>query len=68
MIYAPGYIPVQTRAHTFADNKVSVKLTTPEQKQTLWGYRAPLDAGVALDPTAAEQQTTPGSDMAAPPL
>lgn len=68
MVYAPGYIPVQTRAHTFSDNKVSVKLTTPEQKQTLWGYRAPLDAGVPLDPTAAEQQTTPGADVAAPPL
>jgi hypothetical protein len=68
MVYAPGYIPVQTRAHTFSDNKVSVKLTTPEQKQTLWGYRAPLDAGVPLDPTAAEQQTTPGSEVAAPPL
>jgi hypothetical protein len=24
-----------------------VKLTTPENQSTLWGYRAPLDAGVA---------------------
>lgn len=47
MVYAPGYLPVQTRAHTFEDSQIIVKLTTPENKQTLWGYRAPLDAGVA---------------------
>ena len=49
MILAPGYLPVQTRAHTFGDNKVQVKLTTPEQKPTLWGYRQPLDAGTPAD-------------------
>lgn len=46
MVYAPGYLPVQTRAHTFEDSQIVVKLTTPENKSTLWGYRAPLDAGV----------------------
>jgi hypothetical protein len=49
-ITAPGYLPVQTRAHTFADTHVQVKLTTIEDKPTLWGYRAPLDAGVPLTP------------------
>ena len=47
MVYAPGFLPVQTRAHTFEDAQIIVKLTTPENMPTLWGYRAPLDAGVA---------------------
>ena len=66
MILAPGYLPVQTRAHTFADNKVSVKLTTPEQKPTLWGYRQPLDAGAPLPP--ADQVMPAPGDVEAQPL
>ena len=46
MVRAPGYLPVQTRAHTFADTRIVVKLTKPDQTQTLVGYRAPIDAGV----------------------
>jgi hypothetical protein len=53
IVRAPGYLPVQTRAHTFADSRVTVKLTTPDQKNTLVGYREPLDAGTPLsDPNA----------------
>ena len=37
-----GYVTVQTRAYTFADNKVSVKLTKNEEKNTLLGYREEL--------------------------
>jgi hypothetical protein len=50
MVRAAGYLPVQTRAHTFEDTRVQVKLTPPAQKHTLLGYRAPIDAGVPLDP------------------
>jgi hypothetical protein len=57
-VSAPGYLPVQTRAHTFADTHIQVKLTTPDQKPTLFGYRAPLDAGVPVDPTAATPDPT----------
>lgn len=63
MVYAPGYLPVQTRAHTFEDTQIIVKLTTPENQSTLWGYRAPLDAGVApadqlpVAPEEVSQQT-----------
>lgn len=46
IVRAPGYLPVQTRAHTFADTKLLVQLTLPDQKNTLLGYREPLDAGV----------------------
>jgi hypothetical protein len=58
MVYAPGYLPVQTRAHTFEDSQIIVRLTTPENMPTLWGYRAPIDAGVAPAdqlPTAPEE-------------
>jgi hypothetical protein len=50
IVRAAGFMSVQTRAHTFADTKVHVKLTRPEDKATLIGYRMPIDAGVPLDP------------------
>jgi len=44
---------VQTRAYTFADSKVIVKLTPPDQKKVLLGYReAPPDAGAPPPATA----------------
>jgi hypothetical protein len=51
VIRAPGFLPVQTRAHTFGDTRLVVKLTRVDQKSTLFGYRAPLDdAGVPIVP------------------
>jgi hypothetical protein len=59
-----GYLPVQTRAYTFADSKVSVKLTPPDQKKALLGYReAPPDAG-APPPAASAENGSP--DAGAP--
>ena len=61
IVRATGFLPVQTRAYTFADNKVAVKLTPPDQKKTLLGYReAPPDAGA---PATAEGQR-PDAGMA----
>ena len=45
VVRAVGYMQVTTRAHTFGDSRVVVKLTTLEQKSTLLGYKAPIDAG-----------------------
>lgn len=45
IVRAAGYLPVHTRAHTFGDSRILVKLTTPEQQSTLLGYRVPIDAG-----------------------
>ncbi len=42
VVKSEGYIPVQTRAYTFADTKVAVKLTALDQKNTLLGYREEL--------------------------
>ena len=50
IVKSTGYLSVQTRAYTFADSKVAVKLTPPDQKKTLLGYReAPPDAGAAAN-------------------
>jgi hypothetical protein len=42
VVKSDGYVTVQTRAYTFADNKVSVKLTKLDEKNTLLGYREEL--------------------------
>lgn len=52
IVRAQGYLPVHTRAHTFGDSTLSVKLTRPDQEDTLFGYKAPIDAGAPEDETA----------------
>jgi hypothetical protein len=49
VVRAEGCIPVQTRAYTFEDSKVAVKVTPNEQKNTLLGYREelPPDGGAS---------------------
>jgi hypothetical protein len=42
IVRAEGCLPVQTRAYTFADSKVAVKVTPLDQKNTLLGYREEL--------------------------
>jgi len=50
VVRADGCVPVQTRAYTFEDSKVAVKLTPNEQKNTLLGFREEVspDGGVVL--------------------
>jgi hypothetical protein len=69
-----GFVPVQTRAYTFGDSKVAVKLTPIDQKNTLLGYReeVPPEAAPAPDggvppalPPPAPAMLPPG--IAAPP-
>lgn len=66
MVRAEGYLPVQTRAHTFADSRVVVKLTPPESISELLGYRAPLDAGVESPEQTAAINAIAGSDGGVP--
>jgi hypothetical protein len=60
VIRASGFLPVHTRAYTFTDSRVAVKLTPPSEKNKLFGYReepAPNpDAGV---PDAVPNPPTP---------
>jgi hypothetical protein len=55
-IRASGFLPVHTRAYTFTDSRVAVKLTSPSEKSKLFGYREEPtpnpDAGVPAAPTA----------------
>jgi hypothetical protein len=39
VIRASGFLPVHTRAYTFSDSRVAVKLTPPAEKSKLFGYR-----------------------------
>jgi hypothetical protein len=50
-VKSDGFVTVQTRAYTFADSKVAVKLTKLEEKNTLLGYREelPPDGGTPSD-------------------
>ncbi|HKU37341.1 MAG TPA: hypothetical protein VJR89_04320, partial [Polyangiales bacterium] len=64
VVRAPGYMQVTTRAHTFGDSRIVVKLTTLEQKSTLLGYKAPIDAGL---PDAGDG-LPPADAITAPPL
>jgi hypothetical protein len=66
IVRAQGFLPVQTRAYTFADSKVAVKLTPPDQKKALLGYReAPPDGGAPpINPQGTPQ--SPGADGGAP--
>lgn len=50
VVRAAGYLPVRTRAYTFTDSRVTVKLTRIEDKHALLGYRAPLPDGAASAP------------------
>ena len=63
VIRASGFLPVHTRAYTFSDSRVAVKLTPPSEKNKLFGYReepppsnpdggAPVVAPPAADPPA----------------
>ena len=46
VVRAQGYLPVHTRAYTFSDFKLYVKLTSVEEKKSLFGYKEALpDAG-----------------------
>jgi hypothetical protein len=53
VVRAEGCVPVQTRAYTFEDSKVAVKLTPNDQKNTLLGYREELPATDGGMPPAA---------------
>jgi hypothetical protein len=73
VIRASGYLPVHTRAYTFSDSRVVVKLTAPEDKSSLFGYRLepvvnPDGGAPAATPPAAPPTTAPGvSPQPVPP-
>lgn len=48
VVRVTGYLPVHTRAYTFSDSNIDVRITPVDKKDTLYGYKEPLppDAGV----------------------
>lgn len=55
IIRSTGFLPVHTRAYTFTDSNIDVKITPLEKKDTLYGYKAPIiDAGVPFPVGAPE--------------
>jgi hypothetical protein len=63
IVRAPGFVPVHTRAHTFTDNKLYVKITPLEEKKTIFGYREELPDG---GPEAGAAMAAPPRDAGAP--
>ncbi len=63
VVRAKGFLPVHTRAHTFSDNKLFVKLTPEDQKHTLFGYRQALPADAGAPPPGPSGG---GADAGAP--
>lgn len=52
VIRSPGYLTVHTRAYTFDDNTVDVRLTPRDAKDRLFGYKKPLPPADAGAPPA----------------
>ena len=55
IVRATGFVPVHTRAYTFTDSNIDVKITPLEKKDTLYGFKAPIvDAGVPFPAEAPD--------------
>jgi hypothetical protein len=56
VIRADRYLPVHTRAYTFKDTAIDVRITPIEKKDTIYGYKEPLppDAGAPFPSDMAE--------------
>ena len=59
VIRATGFLPVHTRAYTFSDSRVAIKLTTVEEKNTLFGFRAEVPAPGAANPDSGAPPPVP---------
>ncbi len=66
IVRAKGYLAVQTRAHTFTDTRVAVKLTPVDKKSELLGYRAPIEPEVDVADEAALSAAAAGDAGVAP--
>jgi hypothetical protein len=70
VIRAAGFLPVHTRAYTFSDSRVAVKLTPPSEKNKLFGYREeppPNPDGGAPSAVPATPPPAPASPAPAAP-
>jgi len=54
-----GFLPVHTRAYTFSDSRVAIKLTPVSEKNTLFGYRAEVPPEGSASPDAGVSPPAP---------
>jgi hypothetical protein len=59
VIRATGFLPVHTRAYTFSDSRVAIKLTPVEEKNTLFGFRAEVPPPAAAKPDGGAPPPAP---------
>jgi hypothetical protein len=59
VVRAAGFLPVHTRAYTFSDSRVAVKLTPVEEKNTLFGFRAEVPPVAAANPDGGAPPPAP---------
>ncbi len=52
VVRVAGFLPVHTRAYTFSDSRVAIKLTPVSAKNTLFGYREEVPPEAAASPDA----------------
>lgn len=64
IILAEGYVPVHTRMYTFADDKISVRLTRLDEKKALFGYKH--EAPPPAQPAQPGQPSQPGQPAPGP--
>lgn len=54
MVRRGGYFPVATRAYTFKDDIVTVRLVSRENASSVYGYKQPLPPDAGVPDAAAE--------------
>jgi len=68
VVRAAGFLPVHTRAYTFSDSRVAIKLTPVSEKNTLFGYRQEVPPEAPVSPDAgAPPPAPPSAPPPAPP-
>ena len=64
VVRADGCVPVHTRAYTFTDTTVAVRVTPLDKKNTIYGYREVLppdaDGGAPASPGGPDGGAPPG--------
>jgi hypothetical protein len=63
-----GFLPVHTRAYTFSDSRVAIKLTPVSEKNTLFGYRAEVPPEGSASPDAGAPPPAPVPPPASAPV
>jgi hypothetical protein len=62
VVRSTGFLAVQTRAYTFGDSKIGVKLTATDQKKTLLGYREAPPPEAETPPAGVAATGVPDND------